>query len=77
MEILTKVNEIIKTKLSLDNDFKLSEKTSLDELNADSMDLVEIIMEIENEFDIIIPESAEKDIFTVKDVVKVIQNQMK
>ena len=76
MEILKKVSEIIKEKLGLDDGFNIDKSTSLEELSADSMDLVEIVMEIEDSFSITIPDGAEEKLFTVGDVVKLIENLM-
>ena len=73
MEILNKVIDIIKDKMTLSDDIQITPDTSVEQLNLDSMDLVEIVMEIENEFDITVPEGAEEKLHTVGDVVQLIE----
>ena len=73
MEILNKVIDIIKDKMTLSDDIQITPDTSVEQLNLDSMDLVEIVMEIENEFDIAVPEGAEEKLHTVGDVVQLIE----
>ena len=73
MEILNKVTDIIKEKMTLSDEMQINPDTSVEELNLDSMDLVEIVMEIENEFDITVPEGAEEKLHTVGDVVQLIE----
>ena len=50
MEILEKISQIIKDKTGLDDSFVIDMNTDLGQLGADSMDLVEIVMEIEELF---------------------------
>lgn len=73
MEILEKVSQIIKDKTGLDDGFVIDMNTDLGQLNADSMDLVEIVMDIEEFFGITVPDGAEEKLFTVGDVVKLIE----
>ncbi len=56
MQTFEKVCDIISTHLGLDTDFAFSVQTTWDELDADSLDLVEIVMAIEDEFDISVPD---------------------
>ena len=46
MEILEKISQIIKDKTGLDDSFVIDMNTDLGQLGADSMELVEIVMEI-------------------------------
>ncbi|MBF0105565.1 MAG: acyl carrier protein [Deltaproteobacteria bacterium] len=63
-----KVIEIIATQLSLrDEDIKPTSRF-VDDLGADSLDIVELIMEMEEEFDIEIPDEDVEKMLTVKDV---------
>lgn len=76
-EIIDEVKEIIAERLSYDKD-KINLSTSFTEdLGADSLDLVELIMELEKKFDIQIPEDASENIHTVGDVVNYIQEHRK
>lgn len=76
MEILNKVIDIIKEKMTLTDEMQIDLNTSVEELDLDSMDLVEIVMEIEDGFGITVPEGAEEKLHTVGDVVKLIQGLM-
>ena len=73
MEILEKISQIIKDKTGLDDSFVIDMNTDLGQLGADSMDLVEIVMEIEELFGITVPDGAEEKLFTVGDVVRMIE----
>ena len=70
-DILAKVIDITCEQLSVERE-KVQEGTSfVDDLGADSLDLAELSMELEDEFDIEIPED-EDSIKTVKDAVELI-----
>lgn len=69
-----RVKEIIIEELVLDEDIEITEKTSLmDDLEADSLDAVEIIMALEDEFDLEIPDEAAEDFNNIGDIVKYIE----
>ena len=72
MNITETVINIIKEQLSLDENAVLNESTHFTELDADSLDVVEIVMAIEDEFGIEISDEAVESVSTVGDVVKVI-----
>ena len=61
--------EIEESKISLESDL-------VDELNADSLDIVELIMDLEQEFDISIPDEDLPKVVTVKDIVAYIEDQV-
>ena len=68
-ELLSKVKEIISDKLMLDAD-EVSEASSLvDDLGADSLDTVELIMAFEDEFDIEISDEDAEKISTVGEAI--------
>lgn len=71
-EILDKVASIIREQL----DYKgaLVEETSFDELDADSLDLVEVIMAIEDEFSLTVDDDVVLSIKTIKDVVDYLES---
>ena len=74
---IEKVKEIISNQLSVDVK-KLTEKTNIaEELGADSLDVVEILMALEEEFEVSIPDEAIPNIKTIEDVVKFIEEHKK
>lgn len=69
-----RVKELIIEELVLDEDVEITETTSLmDDLEADSLDAVEIIMALEDEFDMEIPDEAAEDFKNIGDIVKYIE----
>jgi acyl carrier protein len=69
-----RVKELIIEELVLDEDIEITEKTSLmDDLEADSLDAVEIIMALEDEFEMEIPDEAAEDFKNIGDIVKYIE----
>ena len=73
-EILQKVQSIIADKLSVDVADVTPEKSFTNDLGADSLDTVELIMEFENSFGIKFPEEEAEKIQTVGDAVAYIEN---
>ncbi len=69
MATFEKVREIVVDQLSVDPDDVAVESTFIDDLGADSLDIVELIMAFEEEFGIEIPDSAAEKIKTVQDVI--------
>ena len=69
MSTFEKVRDIVVDQLSVDADDVAIESTFIDDLGADSLDIVELIMAFEEEFGIEIPDSAAGKIKTVQDVV--------
>ncbi|WAM33085.1 acyl carrier protein [Caldicellulosiruptor morganii] len=72
-EIFEKVKKIIADKLDIEEDKITPESSFLDDLGADSLDIVELIMELEEEFNIEIPDEDAEKIRTVADAVKYIE----
>lgn len=68
-----KVKEIIVDSLSCDEDAVKLEASLKDDLEADSLDAVELIMAIEEEFDIEIPDDVSTKMATVKDIVDYVE----
>ena len=64
-----KLQSIIAEVLNIDADEVTMDKTFVDDLGADSLDVFQIIMGIEEEFDIEIPNDAAENISTVADAV--------
>ncbi len=74
--VLEKVKEVISEQLGIDDvDSITNETTFIDDLGADSLDIVELIMALEEEFDMEIPEEEAEKITSVGDVVAYIENQ--
>ncbi len=72
-EIFEKLKKIIVEQLGASQESITMEATFVDDLSADSLDIVELIMSIEEEFEMEIPDSEAEKIVTVGDVVKYIQ----
>jgi acyl carrier protein len=68
-DILNRVTEVVAKELSIEPAEVVPEASFQDDLGADSLDLVELIMAIQEEFDVTISDEAAKEIKTVKDVV--------
>lgn len=72
MVVFNKVKSIVVDQLGVDEgDVKL--ETTFEELNADSLDIVELIMALEEEFDLDIPDEEAEKIRTVGDAVNYIK----
>ena len=71
-----KLQSIIAEVLNIDADEVTMDKTFVDDLGADSLDVFQIIMGIEEEFDIEIPNEAAESIVTVADAVEQIKNAL-
>lgn len=69
-----KVRKIIAEQLGIEEDEITMESSFIDDLGADSLDIVEFIMALEEEFDLEIPDSEAEKITTVGDVVEYIKN---
>ena len=75
-EVLERVKKIVIDHLDADPE-KVSEKASfIDDLEADSLDIVELVMAFEEEFDIEIPDDQAEHIQTVGDAVNFIQGKL-
>ena len=69
-----KIQQIIAEVLNIQPDEITMDTTFVDDLGADSLDVFQIIMGIEEEFDIQIPNEAAESIDTVSDAVEQIKN---
>ena len=72
MSVEDKVKKIIAEKLSVDIEEVVPEATFVDDLGADSLDLVELIMSMEEEFDIDISDDDAEKLVAVKDAINYI-----
>ena len=78
MATFDKVRDIVVEQLGSEADEVTLESTFIDDLGADSLDIVELIMAFEEEFNVEIPDEAAEKIKTLQDVVNYIdQHQNK
>ena len=75
-EIFDKVKEIIVEQLGVTESSVNLEASFIDDLGADSLDIVELIMALEEEFDLEIPDSDAEKVVTVGDVVEYIKDNV-
>lgn len=75
-EVFEKVKGIIVDQLQVSEASVTLEASFIDDLGADSLDLVELIMALEEEFDIEIPDSDAEKVVTVNDVVEYIKENV-
>ena len=71
--VFEKVKEILADQLDTNADEMSMETRIVDDLGADSLDVVEMLMTVEDEFEIEIPDSVIEDLKTIGDVVEYIQ----
>ncbi len=69
MSVEDKIKKVIAEKLSVDIEEVVPKASFVDDLGADSLDLVELIMSMEEEFDIEIPDEEAEQIITVQDAI--------
>jgi len=74
-DVQSKVISIIVDKLGVDESEVTAEANFTNDLGADSLDTVELIMEFEKEFDISIPDEDSEKIATVGDVITYLQEK--
>lgn len=75
-EVLERVTKIIVDRLGVDESEVKLESSFKDDLGADSLDVVELVMELEDEFDMEISDEDAEKIVTVGDAVNYIKAQM-
>lgn len=72
--VFDKIRDIIVDQLDVEEDKVTLEASITDDLGADSLDVVDLVMSIEESFDIEIPDEEVENIKTVGDIVKYIEN---
>jgi acyl carrier protein len=75
MSVEEQVKKIIAEKLSVELEEVVPEASFVDDLGADSLDLVELIMSMEEEFDTDISDEDAEQITTVKDAIDYVNKQ--
>ena len=76
MDYFARVKEILAEQLGIDEGEIKLESSFIDDLGADSLDVVELIMALEEEFDLEIPDEDAEKITTVGDAVRYIKDKI-
>ncbi|PPR29353.1 MAG: Acyl carrier protein [Alphaproteobacteria bacterium MarineAlpha9_Bin1] len=74
-DIPKRVKNIVAEHLGIESDKVVDNASFIDDLGADSLDTVELVMAFEEEFGVEIPDDAAETITTVKDAIKYIEGQ--
>ena len=74
MNTFDKISVLIREQLGLDSDFPITEKTTIQDIDADSLDVAEFFMTLEDTYDVEIPEDAESTVHTIGDVAALIDS---
>jgi len=72
-KMFTKLQEILAKQLNISKENIKPESRLLEDLNADSLDFVELLMTVEDEFDVVITDEDAKTLKTIDDVCKFIE----
>ena len=71
--VFEKLREIISEQLELSEELITMKSNLMEDFDADSLDLVDLVMSVEDEFDVEVPEEAVENLKTVGDVVRFIE----
>ena len=74
--VLEKVKAILSSQFDVEEDSITPETNIADDLNADSLDVVDLLMSLEDEFDVEIPDEQAEHISTVGELVSYIEENM-
>ena len=74
--VFDKIKDIIVEQLDVEEDAVTMEASITDDLGADPLDVVDLVMSIEESFDVEIPDEEVENIKTVGDIVKYIENKV-
>lgn len=74
--VFEKVKAIVVDQLDVDEDKVTMDASITDDLDADSLDVVDLVMSFEEEFDIEIPDEQVENIKTIGDIVKYIEENV-
>jgi acyl carrier protein len=76
MDLESRVSAIIVEQLGVTKEELAPEASFIDDLGADSLDIVELVMAMEEEFDIEIPDDDAEKIQTIKDVIGYVKGKI-
>ena len=74
--VFEKLQEIISLQLEIDKDSLTPETKIIEDLGADSLDVVDMLMSVEDEFNVEIPDEKMEEFKTIGDVVDYIQDKI-
>ena len=78
MALIDEIKDVVAAQLNISDKSKITDTASfVDDLNADSLDLVELIMELEKRYDIKIPQEDQEKIKNLADAAKYIEDHKK
>ena len=72
--VFEKVKKILSEQFGVEEDTITLETSLIDDLDADSLDVVDLLMSIDDEFEVGVPDEEVENIKTVDDLVKYIEN---
>jgi acyl carrier protein len=75
-ELFAKIKSIVADKLSISEDQITEEASFIDDLGADSLDTVELVMALEDEFDLDIPDDEAEKLTTVSKAIEYVLNNV-
>ena len=71
--IYEKLRKLLSDQLEIDEDKITMDTNIVDDLGADSLDVVELLMSLEDEYDITITDDAVRELYTVREVVEFVE----
>ena len=74
--IFEKLRELLCEQLELDEDEVTMDTNIVKDLGADSLDVVELLMALEDEYDITITDDAVRELYTVREVVEFVDKML-
>ncbi len=75
-EVIARIKALIAQSLGVSADEIVPDASFIDDLGADSLDIVELVMQIEQEFNVEIPDDDAEKILTVQDAIDYINNHV-
>ncbi len=73
-DVSDRIKKIVIEHLGVEKDKVTDSASFIEDLGADSLDTVELVMAFEEEFDCVIPDDAAEEIATIQDAIKFIEN---
>ncbi len=73
--VFDKLREILAQHLELDETLIMSDSLLLDDLGADSLDVIDIVMSVEDEFQVEVPDELIEDMSSVSDMVEFLESR--